>query len=537
VGPMACIDLPAFPLQILLRRRPEWRNLPAAVIDEDRPQGLLLWVNERARTGRVLSGMRYAAALSVMRDLRAGVVSTMEIEAEVAMVMQRLHFFSPEVEHAHDDPGTFWLGAEGLGLLHPSFPHWAGMIRNDLAQAGYDGRVAVGFSHFGSYAAARVAGSEVVVFRDLEDERVALRGIPIERIACNSDFRDTLARLGIFSLGEFVDLPLAGVRRRFGEEAYLLHRRARGDTWTPLKPEIPEEPNERRVVLDTPETNPNRLLCAMEEDLYMLLAGLHRNDRALASLTVEFGFDRPGAHGERHAVERLRPAKPTCDAGLLINLLRLRLESACFPAGVVDVRIEAEWVAAGAEQISIFADRHRDLEAANRALARVRAEFGEGSVCVPVLREAHLPEARVVLEPLERLAAAQSRQVRTPPLVRRILVKATPISLSWPAERPVGTDNLPGVRIAGFGLIVEAVGPYAVSGGWWRRTVSRRYWYVRVVPTPWSRSRYVDRSSRSHGDTGDVGSTTPQTSRASDGAWLWIYQDARQRWLRQGEVE
>jgi hypothetical protein len=33
---MACVDLPAFPLQILLKRHPEWRGLPAAVVDEDR---------------------------------------------------------------------------------------------------------------------------------------------------------------------------------------------------------------------------------------------------------------------------------------------------------------------------------------------------------------------------------------------------------------------------------------------------------------------------------------------------------------------
>ena len=46
---LGCVDLPAFPLQLLLRRHPEWRAYPAAVVDQDKPQGLLLWVNENAR--------------------------------------------------------------------------------------------------------------------------------------------------------------------------------------------------------------------------------------------------------------------------------------------------------------------------------------------------------------------------------------------------------------------------------------------------------------------------------------------------------
>ena len=62
---LACVDLPAFPLQLLLRRHPEWASYPAAVVAEDKPQGLILWVNERARQQGVLPGLRYAAALSL----------------------------------------------------------------------------------------------------------------------------------------------------------------------------------------------------------------------------------------------------------------------------------------------------------------------------------------------------------------------------------------------------------------------------------------------------------------------------------------
>jgi protein ImuB len=614
---MACVDLPVFPLQLLLKRHPEWRDLAAAVVDEDRPQGVLLWVNERARAGRVLPGMRYAGALSLARDLRAGVISAAEINTEIEALTKRLRFFSPEVERARDEPGTFWLGAAGLGLLHPEFPGWAELIRKDLRQAGYDGRVAVGFSRFGCYAAAR-SGVEIAVFGDPEEERAAVRRIPIDRIACAVDVRDTLARLGIFELGGFLDLPPSGIRRRFGEAAFALHRRARGEAWAPLSPEIPEEPHERNIILDHPETDSARLLHAIEGDLGALLQRLGERDRALCGLAVEITFDRPGPpnggtasfegtspfegtapfegtppfegtapfegtpDGPPRRLETLRPATPTRDIGLLLDLLRLRLESIAFPSGAVDVRLEAEFVGTSPEQTALFPEQHRrDLAAANRALARVRAEFGDGAICAARLVEAHLPEAMVALEPIVRLGRAQPRKVRTAPVVRRILLQPEPIVLcparmptrttdrvpmrataqasactparntaanpaqavalapgptqaaAWePAATRASGDHPAGMILRGIGLMAEAAGPFVVSGGWWRREVVRHYWYVRVVRTS-TGGDPPQGARRAGADSGPVAKNA-----SLPGTWLWIYRDARRRrWFLQGVVE
>src|SRR3972149_6402716 len=69
---LAGVGLAAFPLQLLLRRHPEWVAHPMAVVAEDRPQGLILWVNEEARRAGVLSGLRYAAGCSLTAELRGG---------------------------------------------------------------------------------------------------------------------------------------------------------------------------------------------------------------------------------------------------------------------------------------------------------------------------------------------------------------------------------------------------------------------------------------------------------------------------------
>ena len=96
----ACVDLPAFPLQLLLQDHPDWQDGPLAVVDRDHPQGVLLWVNEHARRFRVLPGMRYAAGLSLAAQLRVAEVPPERIDMAVSQIARRLRRFTPDVEPA-----------------------------------------------------------------------------------------------------------------------------------------------------------------------------------------------------------------------------------------------------------------------------------------------------------------------------------------------------------------------------------------------------------------------------------------------------
>src|SRR5881394_517029 len=105
VDRLACLELPAFPLQLLLREHADWRGKPAAVLERDAPHGAVLWANEEARALGVLPGQRYAAALGLCAELRAGVIDATEIERSVAEIVEELQHFSPEVEPCADEPG------------------------------------------------------------------------------------------------------------------------------------------------------------------------------------------------------------------------------------------------------------------------------------------------------------------------------------------------------------------------------------------------------------------------------------------------
>lgn len=491
----ACVELPAFPLQLLLRRHPDWREVPAAVVDQDRPQGKLLWVNEAARALRVLPGMRYAAALGLARELRAAELSEETIRRAIDGLARRLRYFTPDVEPCREEPGLFWLDASGFERLHDSLGRWARLVHDDLKRGGYEATLVVGYGRFGSYALAKGKRGVQVLSRPA-DESAAARRVPLERMALEPKDRDTLARLGVRTVGELVDLPPDGIESRFGPALARLHRLARGVCSAPLQPEHPEPTALAEFLLDDPEPSALRLMVVIEPLLDEVLATLESRRERAAELRLRFVLDSGGEH-----VEALRPAAPTRNARQLLDLLRLRLQALRrLPDGVVEVALAALGVEVPAGQLELFAERpRRDLEAANRALARVRAELGDRAVTRAEPCEGHLPEARFRWSPLQRLSPASPDAVAVARLIRRIRTQPYPLP-PRPRQEPDGWM----LRDLTDGPVIRVEGPHVVSGGWWRRAVHREYVFA-------------------------------ETQR---GELLWAYYDrVRRRWYLHGRVE
>jgi protein ImuB len=497
---LACVDLPDFPLQLLLRSHPEWAPYPTAVVAEDKPQGLILWVNERARQQGVLPGLRYAAALSLAAGLHAGEVKSTEIQKAIRELTHQLMHFTPEVEPASEEPGVFWLNGIGLKFLYPSSNQWARALHADITAEKFQVSVVAGFTRFGTYAVAKVKKG-ITVFNDPAQERQAAHEVPLHRLDLDPDFRDTLFRLGIKTVGALLSLPPVGLRERFGPKAYRLHRMAAGDLWTPLNPYQPEEPVKQHRILDDPENDTTRLLFLIKQLLHPMLAALATRAQALAALWFFFLVDKSG-----WLKEQIRPAVPTLDSNQIVDLVRLRLESLKFSAGITEIALEAEACAATVEQLRLFSEGpKRDLDAANRALARLRAEFGDDAVVQAKLKDGHLPEARFAWEPLSRVKLPRNdlNNLNSPTpkvLVRRIMAKPVPLP---GVPRRTHED---GWLILGhkYGSVDKLSGPYVFSGGWWNREIQRDYYFA-------------------------------ETRR---GAIAWVYYDrVRRRWFLQGFIE
>lgn len=467
---LACVDTRALPLQILLKGHPEWKGGPAAVVESDRPQGRLLYVNEAARRLRVLPGQRFAAALALARDLKAGIVLPAEVDGAVSEITDRLRLHSPEVEPARDAPGTFWLDASGLERLFPSLKAWAEGVAADVGALSFVATVAVGFTRFGTYAVAR-AHRGIVLLEDAAQEDAALRAVPLARLDLDPSVRDRLARLATRTIGDLLALPPGGLRQRFGDDVHRLHRLASGDLWSPLVPAAAAEPLRREVDIDYRETDLERLLFLVKRLLDELLAVLADRAQALSAVALSLRLDDRSRRDER-----LRPAAPTLDGVQLLNLLRLRLGGLSLRSGVVGLALEAEGVRATPDQVLLFAQtQRRDRDAVSRAFARLRAELGDGALVQARLRDAHLPQARFSWEPMGALPAVapHPRDVDARPLVRRVFEKPLPLP-PRPRQEPDGWL----LRGIAHGRVERLHGPYVVSGGWWRIPVHREYYFA-----------------------------------------------------------
>jgi protein ImuB len=490
----ACIDLPALPLQLLLRRHPEWHRHPAAVVDSDRPQGKLLWVNERARASGILPGTRYAAALSLAGSLQAAEVPEQEIRRSIDVIARWLRRFTPHVESSLEDPGVFWLDASGLERLYRYPAQWVRAIHAAMQNLQLHSVLVVGFSRFGSYALAKSAWDRAVVAHP-DEEKAAVRRVPLNRLAMEPEVRDALHKLGVRTLGHFMDLPLEGISRRFGPETHRLHELATGRLRPPLQPQRPPAPASKRRILDDAETHRERLLVGIEQLLGELLETLAHRAHALTHLRLQLKFEQG-----LPADETLQPAEATLDAAQLLQLLRLRLESVRFPEGVVEILLQARSKPVAQDQMQLFARRpRRDRTAAERALARIRADLGNEAVVQVRLQDGHLPEARYRWEPLTALSEPSPRGADGKNLVRRIYARPQPLP-------PRGRREPDGWMLRGLehGPVVRIRGPYILSGGWWNRTQHREYHFAETQA----------------------------------GELLWIYYDRiRRRWFLQGRVE
>lgn len=456
----ACVNVAAFPLQLLLRAHPDWSALPVAVVEDDRPQAPVLYVNALARRAGVRAGQRYATALALDRHLRAGIVSRSHIDRGIRALADRLRRYAPRVEPSTDTPGVFWLDVGGFGRLYPSLHTWADEVRKALQRVEMRSSVAVGFSRFGVYALA-ISHRAVVVCASAGEERAAVRRVPLGRLDLDPSVRDRLLALGIDTVGDFVRLPGEGIRARFGDAAGTLHQLAAGQRCAPLVPAPAEEIHERAIDFDAPERHVERLIFIVKRLVDGLAAALVHRALAVVELALHLTLDDRTAR-----VERVRPAAPTLDVTQLLTLVRLRLDTLRLSSGIVTMRIVADVCPATADQRRLFAAQTRHgTEAANQALARVRAECGERSVVRARLCDAHLPAARFVWEPILRVPARSApRVVAARPLVRRIYTTPVPIGEAFCSDSP------------------RRLGPYVVSGGWWTdregRGVQRDYYFV-----------------------------------------------------------
>ena len=321
--------------------------------------------------------------------------------------------------------------------------------------------------------------------------------VPLDRLGISPALRDDMALLEVHTVSDLLQLPLAQLRVRYGADAARLHDFLNGRTWTPIQPRIPLDPLIVELEVDPPDDDSARLLFGLKGALQKVAERLAAQHQAITALEVTLALERGGSKRER-----IETAAPTLDVPQLVDLLRLRSRTwSCSPR-VEHIAAKLEVARVHARQIAIHhgdGKKPRDLEAAARAIARLRASFGAEAVTRARLCDAYLPEAAFRFEP--------TRELRLPqpvagdgalPLVRRVL--RVPVALP-----PVPTHE-PEAWLGHYGAVTAMLGPYRIASGWWEseRGHERDYHFVETR-------------------TGEL---------------LWIFYDrVQRRWFVQGVVD
>ncbi len=506
------------PARTLVVRCPDWPLTALGVAPSDPAMvlasGRVVAASTAARSGGVLEGQRRRLAQSMCPE--AAVLERDEaVEARgFEPVVAALSDITPWVELQR--PGTCAFAVRGPvrlfggeeSLVDSTAVTVQEALDDTLGVGAHPGcRIGVADGPFAAGLAARsVDGRAVLVPAGATPG--FLIPFPVSVLE-RPDLVDVLVRLGLTTLGALAALPVADVVGRFGSEGLDAQRLARGLDGRPLQ--LAGHPPDLAVgiEMDPPVERIDQVAFAARSLAGSLHDGLACRGLACRRVVVE----AETGHGER-LVRRWRD-EGAIGAAALADRVRWQLEGWLNgPPGVRPtsglVRLDLvpeELVHAGSHQPGFWGGATAADEWALRALNRVAAMLGPGSVRVPEWRGGRDPAEQMTLVPVPEGPVAGSVDGLIP------VVPHPPDSPPWPgvvpapspaavhaapaavevldaADRTVivdgrGVVSAEPVRLcqgggAGVGVVSWA-GPWPVDERWWDPSRHRRRACMQVV--------------------------------------------------------
>jgi protein ImuB len=442
------------------------------------------------------------------------------IDRAVVAVTAALVTASPQVTPVAGSPGTWWVGATGLGTPVGAEQELVEALAGLAAPWHPAARVAVADSCVAARAATwadQAAGSCIVPPGGCA---AYLAPAPLTFIPMDDEMRTALLALGVRTVGALAALAAADVERRWGALGLSAWGMARGDDRR--RPTLARSDRRRAVTADlaTPATTVEPVLFLVRAALERLVAQLVADGRTAATIALTLALDVAAADAARTPVPQTitreaQLARPVARVAPLLERCRSLLDrfGASAPVIGVTVAVTATAPAAG-EQGGVFDATWRDPAAVEAAFARLRAELGPRSVVRPVAHDDHRPEARGRWEdetgsaalvpaprpasvpvPVPALTLALGRGASLaglptgpavptvpsgPPAASRLLEVPEPVTMECDDDRPVA------MQWRAARVVVEAaIGPERLTGRWWADEYARDYWRCRGNGVEW----------------------------------------------------
>ncbi len=410
--PFACIFVPDFPVEALLRAEPELRSQSLAVLEGKAPLQKVFAVNENARRAGVSSGMSklQIEACSVVA-LRAR--SLPQEAAAHAALLDCAQSFSPRVEAAGCD--TIVLDLAGLQPLFGPLPKIARALARRASALGLEANVAVAGNPDTAVLAARGFSGVTVIAEGKEAEQ--LGSLPVEVLFGNADAEaaqllETFSRWGIRKLRELAALPDVALSERLGQAGVNFQKLARGAISRTLVPFEPPQVFEEVIELEYPMVLLEPLAFLLGRLLERLCARLEAHALATQELRLDLELQtgwqsedlltnnngetgvlaRPARRQSRFFQRTLRLPVPLLDSRTFLKLLQLDLKAHPPGAPIIKIHLAAEPARPRAAQSGLFLPPTPEPEKLELTLARIAGIVGEDKVGLLELLDTHRPE-------------------------------------------------------------------------------------------------------------------------------------------------
>jgi protein ImuB len=470
----ACIFVPEFLLQAIVRAEPELHSHAVAVFEGKPPLQKILAVTEEAHRAGILPGMT-KLQVEGCTEITLRERSELQESAAHQALLDCAQSFSPCVEDTA--PDTVLLDISGLDKLFGPLPKNAREIFHRALQMGLEANVAVAHSLETALLAARGFSGVTVIPEGKEAE--VLGSLPVEILFAGKDdseeaegFLETFRRWGIRKFRELAALPEVALSERLGQRGLELQRRACGVSCRTLVPADPPLIFEEVTELEFPLVLLEPLAFVLNRMLEQLCARL--NARALAAqelvleLTLENGRQ---LNSESSTFERtIHLPVPLLDPKVFLKLLQLDLNANPPGAPVIKVYLRIEPAKPRATQNGFFIPSSPEPEKLELTLARINGIVGEGHAGSPQLLNTHRPQAFEMQRFMPSVTKNGNGHCEaSKDLVTALRIFRPPIAVrvNYQSGKLSHIRSRRQTHVAGD--VLWAAGPWRSCGDWWEQ--------------------------------------------------------------------
>lgn len=462
----ACLVAQNFPLQALLRLRPELQSKPVAVLDGEPPFEQVCSLNGPALTLGVAPGMTRQEMEMFPTTLVLPRSPAQEAAARTAL-LQCAGAFSPRVEDQSND-GCFIcvIDIAGMETLFGSPDALGERLLQRTRELCVRASVAISSNFHASRCLALALTAGIgkhtgvrVVPKGMEC--AALAPLPLAVLDLSPEHEETFSMWGITTLGALANLKETELIARLGQTGKELRLLARGESphlFTAMESGFVLE---EHMELDSPVELLDSLLFIIGVMLEQLMVRAQSRILALASITLDLALEDGTSH-----TRTVRPALPNHDRKLWLKLIHLDLQAHPPQAAILGLTLHAQPGSTSKVQLGLFSPQTPEPMRLDITLARIRSIVGDGCVGHAVLKDTHRPDAFRV-EPFsvststapEAIAGGQRvamRQLRPAEVVTVTVRDRQPDSFIFREKRY---------------QVEHAYGPWSSAGDWWRPTL------------------------------------------------------------------